>query len=75
MKQNLLMALATIALVGMNDEKNRYQSPFDVGIREVQKEPRDLQKDTQRLEAAEAKRERKRLKRLAALPQQKDLSS
>ncbi len=69
------MALATIASVGMIDENNHYQSPFDVGTREVQKEPRDLQKDTQRLEAAEAKRERKRLKRLAALSQQKDLIS
>jgi hypothetical protein len=75
MKQNIMMILAALSAVEMNDEKNHYQSPFDVGIREVQKEPRDLQKDTQRLEAAEAKRERKRLKRLAALSQQKDLSS
>ena len=69
------MTLATLASVGMIDENNRYQSPFDVGVQEVQKELQDLQKDTQRLEAAEAKRERKRLKRLAALSQQKDLSS
>ena len=75
MKQNIMMALAALSAVEMIDENNNYQSPFDVGIREVQKEPRDLQKDTQRLEAAEAKRERKRLKRLAALPQQKDLTS
>ena len=70
-----MMILAALSAVEMNDEKNHYQSPFDDGIREVQKEPRDLQKDTQRLEAAEAKRERKRLKRLAALSQQKDLTS
>ena len=70
-----MMALAALSAVEMIDENNNYQSPFDVGIREVQKEPRDLQKDTQRLEAAEAKRERKRLKRLAASSQQKDLSS
>lgn len=69
------MTLATLASVGMIDENNHYQSPFDVGVQEVQKELQDLQKDTQRLEAAEAKRERKRLKRLAALSQQKDLTS
>ncbi len=70
-----MMTLAALSAVGMTYENNHYQSPFDVGVQEVQKEPRDLQKDTQRLEAAEAKRERKRLKRLAALSQQKDLIS
>ena len=70
-----MMALAALSAVEMIDENNHYQNPFDVGIREVQKEPRDLQKDTQRLEAAEAKRERKRLKRLAASSQQKDSTS
>lgn len=70
-----MVTLAALASVGMIDENKHYQSPFDTGIQKVQKDFQDLQKDTQRLEAAEAKRERKRLKRLAALSQQKDLSS
>lgn len=67
--------LATLASLEMLNENNHYQSPFNAGIQEVQKELQDLQKDNQRLEAAEAKRERKRLKRLSILTKQKDLTS
>jgi hypothetical protein len=51
MKQNIMMALAALSADGMINENNHYQSPFDTGIKEVQKDFQDLKKDTQRLEA------------------------